>query len=237
MTTAADILKLSKQLYPTGRAMIIPADGTKEQLHTGLGISEAAAYDNSLALLDSILPDNANFTDENADSWYRKLGIVSDPTVPLDEKKAAILRKMQHPGTIPARQHFLYLERELQLADFDVFVFENRFVSGSTFITKEPDTLIGVSGSAVHSPLIQHGQVQHGATFNQQVVNNILQAVDGSYDIGTPRDEKLRATFFVGADPLGDFASVPAERESEFRQLILKLKPVHTLAYLFVNYV
>lgn len=55
-----------------------------------------------------------------------------------------------------------------------------------------------------------------------------------------PKDitpEQLRATFFIGSDTLFNPVNVPLSRKDEFRQLILKLKPAQTIAWLFVNYI
>jgi hypothetical protein len=50
-------------------------------------------------------------------------------------------------------------------------------------------------------------------------------------------DELLRFTFFVGGATFPDRADIPAERENEFRELLLKLKPAQMVGYLFLNYI
>ena len=130
------ILKLSKQLYPKGRAFRIPFASDIEKIHEGLAISENDAFASAIGILDSILPDNNNFTDEDATTGERRLGLITNETTTLNERKLAIQRKMKHPGTIKARQHYLYLERELRNAGFDVYVHENRIVPGYGFFLK-----------------------------------------------------------------------------------------------------
>jgi len=47
----------------------------------------------------------------------------------------------------------------------------------------------------------------------------------------------LTSTFFIGGAVLGDFVNVDLLRRDEFRQLILKTKPVQTVGYLLVDYI
>lgn len=121
------IEKLTKQLYPSGRAFKMPKDGFFQKLHDSLNLSEARAYTDAKAILGSILPDTDNFTEEDAAMWEQKLGMITNESVSLADRKAAIFRKMNHPGTIKARQSTLYIEGQLQEAGFNVQVHENRF--------------------------------------------------------------------------------------------------------------
>ncbi|MGR3177833.1 MAG: hypothetical protein ACUZ8E_07225 [Candidatus Anammoxibacter sp.] len=233
MDFKSTILNLTKNLYPRGRAFRTVFGGIKEKLHKALAVSEDQAYNEALDILDSILPDNDNFTEDFATKWERRLGLITNVLTPLADRKLAIFRKINHPGTIKARQHFLYLQGQLRNAGFDVFVHENRFPDGfGGFETKTPDEIIGVSGQAVHSPLIQHGQIQHGTSFAKKIANSIEQSIDDLFDIGS----NYRFTFFISAAVLGDFATIPGSREREFRQMVLRIKPVHTIAFLFLNF-
>lgn len=228
------IIKLTNQLYPTGRAFKVPFFSDLELLHGGLAKSEERAYNDALAIFDSILPDNDNFTAEDATDWERRLGLVQTPGATLDDRKAAIQRKMNHPGTIPARQHYLYQQGQLQAAGFDVYVHENIFPDGGGgFETRSPEVVSGFTGNAIQHGQIQHGQAQHGTAFQDKCVNYIDENLDKGFNEGS----NLRSTYFIGGAVVGDFTDVDAERKDEFRQLILKLKPAQTVAYLFINYV
>ena len=226
------ILNLSKSLYPRGRAFRVLIDSFKERLHKALAVSEDKVYNEALSVLDVILPDNDNFVEEDAIKWERRLGLITNSLTPLADRKLALLRKINHPGTIIARQHFLYLQGQLRNAGFDVFVHENRFpIGGGVFETKTPNELIGISANAIHSPLIQHGQIQHGTSFSNKIANSIDAAIDALFNIG----DNFRSTFFIGGAVLGDFATIPASRETEFRQMVLRIKPVQMIAFLFIN--
>lgn len=126
MATMEKIQKLTQRLMPTGRAFKGPKNGWMDTLNRALSISEARAYDDALATFNSILPDNNNFTADDATDWERRLGIVQSPGVPLADRKAAILRKYNHPGTVKPRQSRLYIEGQLRAAGFDVYVYQNR---------------------------------------------------------------------------------------------------------------
>jgi len=130
MSVVEKLIALTRQLYPTGRAFRVAVDSYKLRVHRALAISEDQAYNDALSTLNSALPDNEDFTEEDAAQWEHRLGLITNEAVLLDTRKAAIIRKMNHPGTVPARQHFTYLEGQLQAAGFDVYVHENRFDDG-----------------------------------------------------------------------------------------------------------
>lgn len=231
--------------------MRVPVNGYKEGLHNALALSEAQAITDSKAVLNSILPDNDLFTEDDATDWERRLGLISNPDVDLADRKLAIKRKMNHPGTIKARQHKLYIQGQLQAAGFNVFVHENipeippiYFISDSTYGQLgdgqlgdfELGNFFTVHADMVH--FIQLGDVQLGDAqlggyyWKEKVVNFITWQQDLFFSTGT----NYRSIFFIGGEIPGTFADVNPEREAEFRQLILKLKPAQTVAYLLIKY-
>lgn len=257
MTLFEKIVFLMKKLYPSGRAFKMTEGGVSEKLHKGLAESEKRAVTDALSTLSAILPDNDQFTADDASDWERRLGMITNPLVPLADRKLALLRKMNHPGTIKARQHYLYIQDQLQKAGFNVFVYENIFPDGmGGYDTVEPWQVLSKDqhGDGQHNDFqhadvyslypnlffkpqhgdIQHGDIQHGEiVFKNKIVNFIDESLDQSFNVG----QNLRCTFFIGGDPFGTFAEVSAERKNEFRQLILKLKPAQTVGFLFINYV
>jgi hypothetical protein len=160
--------------------------------------------------------------------------MIISPLVDLELRKLAIRRKMNHPGDIKARQHFLYIEGQLRAAGFDVYVYENRFPYGGSYYTRSLFDIIGGVGiDDLQHGDSQHGDSQHGGTYSNIIANYIDEVIDSNFSIPS----SLRCTFFIGANPLGQFANVPIERKQEFRQLILKLKPAQMVGYLLINYV
>ena len=220
------LLRLTKRLYPTGRAFKIPANSTIEKVHQALIETECEAFEGATNILFSILADNDNFTEDDAADWERRLAIRSNPSTSLEDRKAAIRRKYASPGDIPARQHFLYLQGQLQEAGFDVFVHENKDGMGGTI------PIEALIGNQLNS--FQLGQVQLGpALGNLDLVANFIDT-DRDNSFVLPMD--LRATFFIGGSVLGSTANVPASRREEFRQLILTIKPLQTVGILLINY-
>lgn len=225
---AQTLLKLTKRLYPTGRAFNLRMGGVFERIHKALAISEEQAYRAATSgILDTILPDNDNFTAEDASVWERRLAILADASASLEDRKAAIARKYAHPGNIVARQHQAYIEGQLQRAGFNVFVHEN--LAGQS-----PDNFVTVTDitfadeDAFFSPATILGVSD---------VDQVVNFTDKEDDASVLPGPNLTDSFFIGGQTVGDFADVPAVREREFRQLILFLKPAQMTAFLFINYI
>lgn len=220
------IIQLTRSLYPTGRTFKMPYGGFLEKLHLGFAISEAQAYDDATAILYSILPDNANFTVYDAIDWERRLGLITNNLISLDNRKSAIIRKLNSPGLNPAKGHYLNLQRELQLAGFDVYVFEN-------IPAQTPFSFSGINTKAtLQHAQIQHGQYNHGYTYTNKIANYIDEAKDLHFSLGGT----YKSTFFI-SDLYGGKANVPLSRKNEFRQLILKIKQVQSIGFLYINYI
>lgn len=222
------IRRLTRRLYPTGRAFKHPFAGFMDRLHATLSLSESRAYTAAIGFKDAILPDNDNFTADDATQWENRLGLITNPATALTDRKAAISRKISFPGRTPARGSYRWLERQLQLAGFDVYVHENP--SGLDPVAVSGD---GSIFEDTNHGEINHGEGDHGGHFNNIIANSITQDGDFNFDVGL----NYRSTFFVGGAVLGTFANVAAERETEFRQLILKVKPVKNIGFLFINYI
>lgn len=135
----------------------MPWNGFFQKMMDGLAESESRFLDDSFSLLDSLLPDNDNFLTDDADQWEIRLGMITSIGATLEDRKAAITRKLAHPSTIKARQHFVYLEGQLRDAGFDVYVHENRFgdpvyppdEDTSPFVTHQPEDFFPLEGSDV----------------------------------------------------------------------------------------
>lgn len=227
------ISALSRQLFPTGRAFNYYGEGPKKKLLSSVNKNMDKAVNDSALTLDSVLPDNDNFTTDDATRWEERLGMITNTAVSLADRKAAIIVKLNHPGDIPARQSRDYLEDRLRAAGFDVYVHEN-------LAEQTPADLLGpeTTGLWEHSSSVEHGTFEHGDTmegsvWEDMISNSIDETKDVYFNIGT----NLKRTFFIGGVNLGDYASVDINRREEFRQLILKIKPIRTVGFLFINYV
>lgn len=246
------IKRLRRRLYPTGRAFHIQPGSHPDKLNSVESEQESEFYINSVSILDTLLPDNPNFSTSDATLWEQRLGLIVDPPgVSFTDRKLAITRKMNHPGGILARQSGDYIQESLQTAGFDVYVHQN--IPEQT-IGEVLSSLVGVAqqgvaqqdeiqqGTAqtafpslfsdIQQGIPQQGQFQQSSnTYKNKVANHIDEDLDLMFN-ATP---DWRSVFYIGTPDLG-FANVPLVRKDEFRQLILKLKPANTAAYLLINY-
>lgn len=226
MSSEAKIKSVKQMLQPTGRAFRIVRDGSKDTLNTSLAEVEAMYYDDIASLMDSVFPDNATFSADDATAWERVFGLTTNTATPLATRKTAIQRKRSFPGKNPARAHYLYIQKQLQDAGFAVYVHEN-------IPTQNPVDLNGTIVDNLQYGNFQYGGKRYGVYINHLVANSIYNANDLNFDIG----QNFKCTFFIGGSVAGNYANVSAAREEEFRQLILRLKPAHMVAVLFINLV
>ncbi len=239
---------LTKRLFPSSISFINVNGGWLDKLYLGLAKGEKRFIDDAVGLYDSIFPDNDNFTIEDADNWEKKLGIMSRDGVSLSDRKMAIAMKLNHPHSEAPRQHYLYIQEQLRAAGFDVYVYENTS-------NQSPESILSSVGSTFHSPdlehsenvyhkglnpqgafhaiNVQHGNIQHGSRFNNIVANSLDRESDSLFVF---RNNNYKSTFFIAGANFPDFAEIPRSREIEFRQLLLQLKPVQTIGFLFLNY-
>lgn len=230
-TTLQKIQQLTRQLYPRARAWVLAKNSIFAKFHEALAESEKRLHDDIVGLIDSVLPDNNNFTETDAERWEQALGLITDNSVSLELRKQAIQRKINHPGNILARQHYKYIEGQLRAAGFDVYIHENRFPDGSGGY--EVNNLIPAIFGEMYFGQTQFGD--QGIGDYTILANHIDPAKDEDFNLGD--NVNLRFTFFVGGSTFGDRAEVPLNRLWEFRELILSLKPAQTAGGLLVDYV
>lgn len=233
------IFRLLRLLYPRGRAFKLPYLGTFWKFTDALSLSLARAASDGISILDSIIPDNSNFTAQDATDWERRLGMITNSSVSLADRKAAIYRKMAHPNGQPARQHYLFIEFQLRLAGFDVRLYENRFLVGSPAVmeTKTPSEILGIPVSySVYGDSF-YGDGFYGGSWADDGVSIIANYLEESIDATFSFGANLRSTFFIAGSTITTFADVSVDRKTEFRELVLKLKPAQTVGIAFVNYI
>lgn len=222
------LLALTKNLYPTGRAWYMPENGSFENLHKAIDLSYARLWQDAKDTINSSLPDNDGFDEDDADLWEYRLGLITNELVPIEDRRTAILRKFAYPANVQPRQHPLYIESQLQAAGFDVYIHEN------VKPYQTPSDIIAVNLTNVqHGIPTQHGDAtQHGSGSFNVIANNL----DPNEIFNIGGDDKLWATFFIAGAALPDMAEVAIERQAEFRELVLKLKPAHTIAFTLINF-
>lgn len=232
--TKEELMALANQLYPTGRVWNLSEQSLFNKLHQAINKSILRVAAQAYSLIDGTFPDNTNFTEDDAIIWEYRLGLVA-ASLTLDQRKANIYRKIAFPQNVKARQSLAYIESQLNLAGFDVKLYENIFYDDEgNIIRKLPSEILDMQSSTIqHGGITQHGSgTQHGGG-NTEVIAN--EANTENYNIGGVN--KLYATFFIAGTTIEQIATVERTREREFRELILKLKPAHLVGYLFVNYI
>lgn len=224
---------LSMQLYPTGRAWYRTENGTWEKFHEAINRAFSRLISEAKGLINSTFPDNEDFSSLDATLWEFRLGLITNEETPLETRKQAIKRKLGHPNNIKARQHPLFIQNQLQLAGFNVWVHENIFpYQTPNDITNQQ--LTEVQHGGLNGEETQHGNsTQHGGN-SFDVIANSIEEIE-TFAIGGL--ENLWATFFIGGENLGDIAEIPVSRLREFKELVIKLKPAHTVAFTFINYI
>lgn len=244
------LLELGKQLFPEqGRAWWVPSTSTFEGLlksFSGDGDNRIGTLErfinDSDRTIDSMLPDNPNFSDGTVDpndndcnDWERTLGLVqygvtSALTPTRLERMQAIAAKMAEPGDASPRLSAEYMRDQLLAAGFEVVVYEN-------LSNDSPADVLGTGGVAMLGAF-ELGEVQLGETWATSgltiVANHVEEAPDDNFIINPP--DYYNVFYIFGIGGYGTFASIPAKRKDEFRQLILKLKGAHLVGVLFVNY-
>ncbi|MFO0090026.1 MAG: hypothetical protein ACK518_04420 [bacterium] len=233
-TSLSDLFfNLASQLYPTGRAFNMFKKSIMEKFHSAINVSFVRLLNDAQLTIDSCFPDNDNFDENDCALWEYRFGITTNQLLDLPTRKQAIYRRMSRGRNVPARQHILYIENQLQLAGFDVYVYENGFIEGGVLVHKRPEQILAtIPPTTQHGGVTQHGiGVQHGGVNTDIIANSYLP--NESYGVG---DNYLSKTFFIGGATLGATAIVPENREQEFRELVLKLKPAHLAAFIFIDF-
>jgi hypothetical protein len=229
---------LSRILLPNGRAFFMPWGGDLQKLFAALDLSETREINDARSIIDSRIPDNNNFTIEDARIWYKEFGIYDSGSVPLADMKARIRQQRRHPGETPAHLSKGYIEDQLRLANFDVHIYENRFSDGmGGWVTKTPAQILGIpAGRAVFGDF-RFGQVKYGSVYSDAgitiVANSLEAATDENFGIGI----EYKYTCYIAGATVSTFADIDAAREIEFRQLVHQLKGANIVAILFVNYI
>ena len=213
----SNIGDLTRRLFPTGYAHSIIKDSTKDKLVEGLAISEQEVFDGADSVLNSMLPDNTSFSSSDATRLELFLGMITNSLVSLSDRKDAIIRKLNHPGDVLARQSSDYLQDQLTLAGFSLTVLETTLSIES----------FGGAGGSVQAGDVQAGETQFGHTmYDDKVVNSLDPNVDKVF----AEDSLNRNTFAV-------IGLADVNRREELRQTILRIKPANTVAYLIITYI
>lgn len=214
------------------------------------------------SLLDQKYPDNPNFTEDDVTNWERVFGIVPSQGATFEERKAVVDARYKYPNGIPERGHYKFIQDQLQLNGFDVYIHENRFnVATKTSRAGEARSGIARAGdfnqfedsfNGIEPPA---GTYEYCANFIDPADDADIYSPDAgasgfsragiaragiarAYEIPeVNRQSQLRSSFFVGSESFISNVDIPANRQDEFRILLLKLKPAHSVGVLYINWI
>lgn len=223
----SDLLRLKKQLLPNGRAFRCATGSEFEKLFLSFCDSEKRVIDDGLNTLNVLIPDNTGFVEVDCEYWERVFGLVINPLDTLAARKARILTLMSFPNNQLSRQHWLFIQKQLQDAGFPVYIHEFINIESSFDYVQ-------------HDTATEHGDltIEHGAYSDVPYESIISDFIDKSREpVGGFTLAELRSTFFIGGATFPNYANIPATQEKSFRQLILRLKPLHTVGFVQVNYI
>lgn len=229
------LMDLTNLLYPTGRAWYLPESGVFKKMHEVINNSMIRVKSFTAEMMDSYFPDNENFNEEDCDFWEYKLGLSTSNSLPLSVRRDIILRKISFPRNIVARQSLSYIQSQIDIYGFNVKIYENIFYdqSGQPYHETPGNIITQSLLDTQHGGDTQHGEpTQHGKGSYDIIANKMD---DEQYQIGG--NQNLWATFFIASpNNLFEMATVPIKRKKEFKELILKLKPAHLVAFTLIKY-
>lgn len=230
--TPVDFFKMVALLYPTGRAWNLPENGMFAALHASINLSLVQSALDAYATLDATFPDNVNFDVGDATLWEYRYGIEYNASLTLQQRMANIYQAMAFSQGISGQESPKYIEYMLQQAGFDVHIYQNIFFDGGgNLYQKTPQEILGTTVDTTQfGDPTEFGSGTEFGGINFAVIAN----EEGPEDYAPGGN--LWATFFISGDTISTQANVSRFRQKEFRRLVLKLKPAHTVAFLLVNF-
>lgn len=260
MNSLKDISISTKKLYPTGRAwkyatgddtpiekQDVFTDGEGNIFTDGEGglfgtvyneISDdklfiktrekaiAQTIDDVLSIKDQLIADSADFTLQDIINWERVYGF-NNSSLTQQERISILFNRMSYPNGKIYRQTASHIQEMLQNEGFNLFVHENRFWDGSKFDSINP--LSSKFGGFVFGGN-KFGNT--GISFNGSVQNKISdEPITGIYG------DKYNCIIFIGGETFPNYSDVYLSRKNELRELILKLKPLHSIVVLLINWI
>ena len=214
------------------------ASGAKRLINADL-VSQIRLYDDILSILNIIIPDNDNFSETDAENWERVYAITTG-ALDIEDRKNAILRKLAYPNGVTERAYYSFIQEQLRINGFDVYVHENRIYDGSggwdvfNPILPIPDYSIVANyidedkDAGYLDPSLNENNLGFGHLGGFSLSNSSILDID----------TQLRYSFFISGSAINfDPGDVLIARKDEFRKLILGLKQLHTIGILYINYI
>lgn len=186
------------------------------------------AYGDAVSLLYQILADNINFDNIDAINWERIYGLKNSE-LSIEDRREAILQKQSYPNGIEERAHYTFIQEQLQAAGFNVYIYENRFWDGTEYESYSPNNV------KLGTFKLGTSTIGTGEALDVTYIANYLNESDDS-GVSASGDN-LKYTFYIGGDAFPNRANILLSRKTEFRELVLKFKPLHTVGIALIDYI
>ena len=245
-----------KKSLPTGDAFQGEPNTDSHKYHEATSTVFAEALDDFISVQNLTIPKvpvDEDFTIQDLMRLENAYGLLINNSVPTQDRVNSVLQKMRGAFGYEGRSSAQWLQDQLFNAGFEVYVLENKFSDGGGgYETKIPRWEFGdiflasdeYMGNETPPKEAIMGRNTLTVTSEPKIVNSIYPEEDSAFDLGDLEDENnplLKGTFFltggtggaVGVKGIADYdsdASIPANRELEFRILVLANKPAHTVA-------
>lgn len=210
-----------KILYPNGAAFKTLKGGFRSKVHESVDYTLNEFFEIKDSFFNGLYPDNDLITVEEVDFLSYIYGLDYPDGTTFLEKKGLLLNRMNRSGAANYKQSAIYIEKVLNDFGFDVMVTEN--------INQEIPIELKTNNLVQHGINVQHGLgVQTGMKMLPVIANS--QNPREFYAIGVGN---VWASFFItGKGGLNEVIPVPDSRMVQFRELVLRLKPAHTVVVL-----
>jgi len=246
-----------KKSLPTGDAFQPEPNLDADKYHQATAKVFAQALDDFISVENLTIPKipvDDDFTLDDLARLENAYGLLINKSIPVENRLAALEQKMKGASGYQGRQSAAWLQDQLFNAGFEVYVLENKFSDGAGgYETKVPrwkDVNIVMQDDEYmgqETPFEDRAVMgRNVSTIAQEpkIVNSIYPEEDSVFDMGNLQDDTnplLKSTFFltggtggaVGVRGIPDYeadATIPSNRELEFRILVLANKPAHTAA-------
>ena len=244
---------LIDKLFPTGRAWLQKPFKIMTAIKGGIADELEDARAAALLLKDSIFP---SLMDEQFISdWESRFRLPEQTALTIEERRERLVAQWLS-GTGQTAEH---IQNKLQESGFDVFVTDG--VSDAEFDSLLGEYVLGdfalegaviIGDQVIANPCEQVSTVGtilgdfvlgDGFVLDKNKPRIIVNHIDDSLeneDFCPLAVEQYKYVFYVQGGPgpaLGEIATIPAARYKEFREIVLKYKPMNSWVLAFVQMV
>ncbi len=198
-----------KQLYPNGHAFNVSDNTNRFSVHESIDEALNGFISQLASLVNGAIPDSMDLDEKEVELLEDKYGVYFVEGLTLMQRIERIRLKMTYPNRVVNRSSAAWIQHVLNTFGFKVSIYENE----------------GINPSLVSDFISnQYGRSMYGASsfggYQYNVIANSMFRGE-KYNFGG----NLWATFFIRINE-----PIESSRVSEFRELVLKLKPAHLCA-------